>query len=154
MRYIADFHIHSHFSIATSKDLVPEKLVYWAKRKGISVVGTGDFTHPGWLEELREKLKPAEPGLYTLKDGLDVNPAISTSSLEAEVRFMLTAEISTIYKKDGKVRKVHNLILAPDFQTVEIIQSRLSEIGNIKSDGRPILGIDSRDLLELVLECS
>lgn len=151
MRFIGDFHVHSHFSIATSKNLVPEQLEYWAKLKGITVVGTGDFTHPGWLEELKEKLKPAEPGLYALKEGLGLQPVTPP---EAEVRFMLTAEISTIYKKDGKVRKVHNLIFAPDFQTVEKIQGRLSKIGNITSDGRPILGFDSRDLLELVLECS
>jgi uncharacterized protein (TIGR00375 family) len=151
MRFIGDFHIHSHFSIATSKNLVPEQLEYWAKLKGITVVGTGDFTHPAWLEELKEKLKPAEPGLYALKDGLRVQTVTPPA---AEVRFLLTAEISTIYKKDGKVRKVHNLIFAPDFQTVEKIQGRVSKIGNITSDGRPILGFDSRDLLELVLECS
>ena len=154
MRFIGDFHIHSHFSIATSKNLVPEQLEYWAKLKGINVVGTGDFTHPAWLEELKDKLKPAEPGLYALKDELGVQPVAGITPPEAEVRFMLTAEISTIYKKDGKVRKVHNLIFAPDFQTVEKIQGRLSKIGNITSDGRPILGFDSRDLLELVLECS
>jgi uncharacterized protein (TIGR00375 family) len=154
MRFIGDFHIHSHFSIATSKNLVPELLEYWAKLKGITVVGTGDFTHPAWLEELKVKLKPSEPGLYVLKEGLRAQPFTGVTPPAAEVRFMLTAEISTIYKKDGKVRKVHNLIFAPDFQTVEKIQGRLSNIGNITSDGRPILGFDSRDLLELVLECS
>ena len=154
MRFIADFHIHSHFSIATSRDLVPEKLAFWARRKGISVVGTGDFTHPGWLAELREKLTPAENGLYALKDGLAMHPDFLLSPSGTEVRFLLTAEISTIYKKHGKVRKVHHLIFAPDFQTVEKIQRELSERGNIQSDGRPILGIDSHDLLNLVLECS
>ena len=147
MRFIADFHIHSHFSIATSKELVPEKLAYWASRKGITVVGTGDFTHPGWLEELRDTLKPAEHGLYALKDDHGLHAS-------SDVRFLLTAEISSIYKKSGKVRKVHNLVFAPDFQTVELIQGKLSKIGNILSDGRPILGLDSRNLLELVLECS
>ena len=116
MRFIGDFHIHSHFSIATSKNLVPEQLEYWAKLKGINVVGTGDFTHPAWLEELKDKLKPAEPGLYALKDELGVQPVAGITPPEAEVRFMLTAEISTIYKKDGKVRKVHNLIFVQFFR--------------------------------------
>ncbi len=147
MHFIADLHIHSHFSIATSKDLVPEKLDFWARMKGITVVGTGDFTHPGWTKELKEKLEPAEPGLFKLKDELRIHGAP-----ERPMRFLLTAEISNIYKKNGKVRKNHNVILAPDFETVEGIQARLARIGNITSDGRPILGLDARDLLELVLE--
>jgi PHP family Zn ribbon phosphoesterase len=147
MRFIADLHIHSHFSIATSKDLVPEKLDFWARMKGISVVGTGDFTHPGWTKELKEKLEPAEPGLFKLKDELRISGAP-----DRPMRFLLTAEISNIYKKNGKVRKNHNVVLAPDFETVEGIQARLARIGNITSDGRPILGLDARDLLELVLE--
>lgn len=147
MRYIADLHIHSHYSIATSKDLIPEKLDYWARMKGITVVGTGDFTHPGWLKELKEKLEPAEPGLFKLKDELRI-----AGAPERPMRFVLSSEISNIYKKNGKVRKNHNVILAPDFETVERIQARLSKIGNIASDGRPILGFDARDLLELVLD--
>ncbi|MCD6329817.1 MAG: UvrD-helicase domain-containing protein, partial [Candidatus Cloacimonetes bacterium] len=148
MKFIADFHIHSHFSIATSKDLIPEELDKWAQKKGISVVGTGDFSHPGWLKELELKLERAEPGLFTLrKDFQKVHTNKPT-------RFILTAEISNIYKKNGKVRKVHNVLFAPDFVTVEKIQNRLSQIGNINSDGRPILGLDSRDLLEIVLETS
>ncbi len=147
MRFIADLHIHSHYSIATSKDLVPEKLDYWARIKGITVVGTGDFTHPGWLNELKEKLDPAEDGLFKLKDDLR-----RAGAPDKPVRFLLSSEISCIYKKNGKVRKIHNVIFAPDFETVERIQARLSQIGNITSDGRPILGFDARDLLELVLE--
>ena len=155
MPFIADFHIHSHFSIATSKDLIPEYLDYWARLKGIKVVGTGDFTHPGWLAELREKLEVAEPGLYRLKAEYRSDATLKTPYVpDQEVRFMLTAEISSIYKKFDKVRKVHNVIFAPDFETVEKIQKALSNIGNIHSDGRPILGLDSRDLLELALNCS
>ncbi len=147
MRFIADLHIHSHYSVATSKDLTPERLDFWARMKGITVVGTGDFTHPGWLTELKEKLEPAEEGLYKLKDELRI-----AGAPETPVRFLLSAEISSIYKKNGKVRKIHNVILAPDFETVEQIQARLGQIGNITSDGRPILGFDARNLLELTLE--
>ena len=135
---------------------MPEYLDYWARMKGITVVGTGDFTHPGWCEELKEKLEPAEPGLFKLKGDLSKAPELQTPFLpEQDVRFILSAEISSIYKKKDKVRKVHNVILAPDFATVEKIQQKLTAIGgNITSDGRPILGLDSRDLLELALEAS
>lgn len=148
MKFIADFHIHSHFSIATSKNLIPEELDKWAQKKGITVVGTGDFSHPGWLQELKEKLEPKEPGLFTLKK------EFQKYNSHNQTRFILTAEISNIYKKNGKVRKVHNVLFAPDFETVEKIQNKLSQIGNITSDGRPILGLDSRDLFEIVLETS
>ncbi len=156
MRFIADLHIHSHFSRATSKKLSPEFIHYWAGVKGISVVGTGDFTHPGWLKELKDKLVPSEEGLFKLKKEhqkeLNIPKAID---LCPEIRFILSAEISNIYKKNNKVRKVHNVVLAPDFATAEKIQESLLKIGgNITSDGRPILGLDSRDLLEMVLEAS
>jgi len=155
MQFIGDFHIHSHFSIATSKNLVPEMLDLWAHIKGITVVGTGDFTHPGWLAELREKLEPAEEGIFRLKPTLRQTDGWQLpDSSEQDVRFLLTAEISNIYKRDDAVRKVHNVIFAPDFETVERIQHTLDRIGNITSDGRPILGLDSRDLLELALEAS
>ncbi|MCX6581343.1 MAG: UvrD-helicase domain-containing protein [Candidatus Aminicenantes bacterium] len=157
MKYIADFHIHSHFSRATSSQLVPEYLEYWARLKGITVVGAGDFTHPGWTKELKEKLEPAptEPGLFKLKkEYKDKSPDVPFLP-DAPVRFMLTAEISNIYKKNDRVRKVHNVIFAPDFATVDKIQQKLTGLkANITSDGRPILGMDSRDLLELVLNCS
>ena len=153
MIFIADLHIHSHFSIATSKQSVPEYLDYWARVKGITVIGTGDFTHPGWVNELREKLEPAEPGLFKLKKKYTLRADPSPPHLQDRtVRFLLTAEISSIYKKKDKVRKVHNLIFAPDFTTVEKIQRSLTAIGgNITSDGRPILGLDSRNLLEIAL---
>ncbi|MFP4018694.1 MAG: hypothetical protein ACLFUH_05550, partial [Bacteroidales bacterium] len=152
MRYIADLHIHSHYSMATSKELRPEFLDYWAKIKGIKVVGTGDFTHPKWVEELKEKLEPAEEGLYKLKPEFKL-PSFVPETPENEVRFLLTAEISNIYKKNGIVRKIHSVILAPDFKTVEAIQEKLSSRKfNITSDGRPILGLDVKNLLEMVLD--
>jgi len=155
MTFYADFHIHSHFSIATSKQLCPEFLDYWGKIKGIRVIGTGDFTHPGWLAELREKLIPAEDGLFRLKPEQCLDVDMSMPDAPPDVRFMLTAEISNIYKRDGKVRKVHNVVFAPDFQTAEAIQTTLSGYGfNITSDGRPILGLDSRDLLGICLDAS
>lgn len=155
MKFIADLHIHSHFSLATSKQLNPEYLDYWARLKGIGLVATGDFTHPKWIEELKQKLEPAEPGLFKLRPELRLSlPFINAEIENREVRFILSAEISSIYKKNGKVRKVHNLLYAPGFDAVEKMQSRLSKIGNITSDGRPILGLDAHDLLELALNCS
>ncbi len=156
MKFIADFHIHSHFSIATSKILVPEYLDYWARLKGITVVGTGDFTHPGWINELKKKLEPAESGLFKLRKKYLIKSESSAAySSKSKVRFILTSEISSIYKKNEKTRKVHNLIFAPDFNTVDRIQQALTRIGgNITSDGRPILGLDSRDLLEIALHAS
>ena len=149
----ADLHLHSHYSRATSKNLNLEHLYKWAQLKGIRVVGTGDFVHPGWMDELEEKLEPAEEGLFRLKPALeramrDQVPA----ACRAPVRFMLTVEISNIYKRLGRVRKVHNIILAPGFEAAKTLQARLGAIGNIRSDGRPILGLDSRDLLEITLE--
>ena len=155
MRFIADLHIHSHFSRATSKSLVPEDLFVWAQKKGITVIGTGDFTHAGWLSELQEKLQPAENGLYQLKPELQKRLADRIpGSCSSPVRFVLSGEISCIYKRGGRTRKIHNLILMPDFESVKDLNERLSRIGNLKSDGRPILGLDSRDLLEIVLEAS
>ncbi|NQV18109.1 MAG: UvrD-helicase domain-containing protein [Armatimonadetes bacterium] len=159
MKFIADFHIHSHFSIATSKQLIPEYLDYWARLKGITVIGTGDFTHPGWIKELKEKLEPAEQGLFKLKKEFILQNFTNLGNLvsfsDRQVRFILTSEISSIYKKNGKVRKVHNVIFAPDFETVEKIQQSLINIGgNITSDGRPILGLDSKNLLEIALNAS
>jgi len=149
MRFIADLHIHSHFSRATSKLLVPEYLDYWAGIKGIQVVGTGDFTHPGWLAELKEKLEPEGNGLFRLKKAFRMDPLAE----ENPTRFVLTAEISNIYKRGDKVRKVHNVIMAPGFDDVEKINGRILDLGgNLTSDGRPILGLDSYDLLALVLE--
>jgi DNA helicase-2/ATP-dependent DNA helicase PcrA len=155
MTFIADLHIHSHFSRATSRDLVPELLALWARKKGITVVGTGDCTHPGWMSELQEKLVEAENGLYQLKPDLQktVQSGIPLSC-QGPARFLLSCEISCIYKRGGKTRKVHNLILLPDFETAFRLNERLERVGNVRSDGRPILGLDSRDLLEMVLSVS
>ena len=148
--YIADLHIHSRYSRATSKDCTPEHLDLWARRKGIHIVGTGDFTHPAWREELTEKLEPAEDGLYVLKDEY----RLREEGVPGEMipRFVVTGEISSIYKKNGKVRKVHSLILLPGLEDAEKISAKLEQIGNIHSDGRPILGLDCHDLLEILLE--
>ncbi|MCG6188155.1 UvrD-helicase domain-containing protein [Maribellus maritimus] len=150
MKYIADLHIHSHFSRATSKTLTPEYLDYHAGLKGIKIVGTGDFTHPGWLDELKEKTEPDGNGFFKLKSNYKLESPLGDN----DTHFLLTAEISNIYKRGGKVRKVHNVVLVPGFEEAEKINQRLIDLGgNLTSDGRPILGLDSRDLLEIVLEC-
>ena len=155
MKFIADLHIHSHFSRATSKTLDPEHLAVWARKKGITVIGTGDFTHPGWVSELQDKLIEAEDGLYRLRPELqkEVDRQVP-ASCQGPTRFLLSGEISCIYKKEGQTRKVHHLILMPDMASVLKLNERLDRIGNISSDGRPILGLDSRDLLEITLEAS
>ena len=145
---IADLHIHSRFSRATSKEGDTVHLDHWARRKGIHLVGTGDFTHPAWRQELAETLQPAEEGLYTLRPTL----ALPGSPGGEAPRFVITGEISSIYKRGGKTRKVHNLILLPSLEAAEALSHKLEAIGNIHSDGRPILGLDSRDLLEITLE--
>lgn len=150
MMQIADLHIHSRYSRATSRDCVPEELDYYARRKGITILGTGDFTHPAWRQELSEKLVPAEEGLYVLREEFVRPEPVPQGSVQP--RFVLSGEISSIYKQDGKTRKVHNLILLPSLEAAEVLSRRLEAIGNIHSDGRPILGISSRDLLEITLE--
>jgi DNA helicase-2/ATP-dependent DNA helicase PcrA len=148
----ADLHIHSRFSRACSKDCDIEHLAWWALRKGISVVGTGDFTHPAWAAELRETLIPAEPGLLRLRPELEERlRRTSPRSCAGHVRFLLSAEISTIYRDGDRTRKVHHLIYAPTFESAERITEALAKIGNLASDGRPILGLPSRDLLEITL---
>ncbi len=153
MHLVADLHIHSHYSRATSKDLTFEHLARWAQLKGVHVVGTGDIAHPGWLAEMRARLEPAEAGLYRLKDEFAAAVEAQTpAACRAPVRFLLGGEISNIYKKAGATRKVHHVVFAPDLDAVERLQGRLERIGNIRSDGRPILGLPSRDLLEIALE--
>ncbi len=151
MRFIADFHIHSHYSVATSSGLTPEQLDLWARRKGIQVVGTGDVFHPGWYQDLEEKLTPAEEGLFKLKEGYRLKDELVSPSAQKPVRFVLSGEISSIYTDKGHVRKVHNLIFCSSFEAVKKIQGTLGRMGNIRSDGRPILGVASRHLLEIAL---
>lgn len=152
MKFIGDLHIHSHFSRATAKNLDFENLYIAAQHKGITVVGTGDFTHPGWFAEIKEKLEPAEEGLFKLRDDLaarcDKNVPMSC---RGTVRFILSVEISNIYKKNGKTRKNHNIIFMPDLTSAEKFNEKLDKIGNIHSDGRPILGLDAKHLFETAL---
>ena len=150
MQFYVDSHIHSKYSRATSKDLNLENLSLWANKKGITVLGTGDFTHPAWFSEIKEKLVPAEPGLFRLKPEIE-NHISSQLPTYTPTRFMLSVEISTIYKKYDKVRKIHHIIYAQDLVAAQKIINSLSKIGNIKADGRPILGLDSRNLLEIIL---
>ena len=155
MKFIADLHVHSKFSRATAKNLDLENLYIAAQLKGVTVVGTGDFTFPAWFSEICKKLEPAEPGLFKLKEAYakycDQEVPLSCRK---PVRFVLTAEISNIYKKNEKTRKNHNLVLIPDLEVAAKFNTKLDNIGNIKSDGRPILGLDARDLLEILLETS
>lgn len=148
MKIIADLHIHSPYARAVSKEMTLENLDYWAKLKGINVIGTGDFTHPAWMREIKTKLEPAEAGLYKLKPG--IKPQVQGVSRQ-ETRFVLTVEISSIYSKGGKVRRIHNLIFAPSLEAAEKINTTLGWYGNLKSDGRPILGLDSKELVKIVL---
>jgi ATP-dependent DNA helicase UvrD/PcrA len=149
----ADLHIHSKFSRACSKDCDIPHLAAGALRKGITVVGTGDFTHPAWATELKNTLVPAEAGLLRLRPDLerDLRRRVP-AACDQPVRFMLSVEISTIYRRSERTRKVHHLIYAPSFEAADRITAALSKIGNLASDGRPILGLDSRDLLEITLE--
>ena len=150
MKMIADLHIHSRFSMATSKEGTPENLDFWARKKGISLIGTGDFTHPVWREELKERLVSEGNGLYRLRDAYVKEE--SRKFPGEGTRFVVSGEISSIYKKNGKTRKVHNVILLPGLEAADAMAQRLEKIGNIHSDGRPILGLDSHDLLEMMLD--
>ena len=140
MKFVGDFHIHSKYSRATSPLMDLGNLDRWAKIKGIKVLGTGDFTHPRWFEEIKKELEPAEPGLFKLR------------GLDSGTRFVLTSEISCIYSKGGKVRKVHIIVFAPSIEAVEKINLKLEQIGNLKADGRPILGLDAKELAKIILD--
>ncbi|HPP16871.1 MAG TPA: endonuclease Q family protein [Candidatus Paceibacterota bacterium] len=145
MKIVADFHIHSRFSRATAHDITVANLNQWMKKKGVTVLGTGDFTHPQWFRELKENLEPAESGLYRLRNDLD----------EKNVsRFILTTELSCIYSQGGKTRRIHHVILAPSFEVVQKINVALSWQGNLNSDGRPILGLSSIELAKLLFSIS
>jgi len=137
MEFIADFHIHSKYSRATSRDMDVKNLALWAKLKGITLMGTGDFTHHLWLEELKHTLEDCGNGLFK----------------HAGVNFMLTAEISSIYSKGGKGYRIHNLIFAPSFAVVDKINSALLSRGaNLSSDGRPIIGLAAAELARIVFD--
>jgi len=148
MFFYADLHIHSKYSRATSASCNLEELAVWAQKKGLTLISTGDFTHPAWFNEIKEKLVPAGDGAFKLRE--DIEKKILKNNYI--VRFLLSVEISTIYKKGEKTRKVHHVVFVPDFKSAEKLRQKLAAVGNIASDGRPILGLDSRDLLEIVLE--
>lgn len=155
MDFIADFHIHSHYSRATSKEMNLVSLYKWGQIKGIQVIGTGDFTHPAWFNEIREKLVEAEPGLFTLKKELEEEVMKEVPPLcRSMMRFLLTVEISCIYSKGGKVRKVHMVLAAPSFAAAAKINEALSKVGNLMADGRPILGLDAKELLKIAFDAS
>lgn len=147
MRIIADLHIHSPYSRAVSKDMTLENLDAWAGKKGITVMGTGDFTHPAWIKEIKIKLEPAEEGLYKLKKS-----AVPRGRGELDTRFLLTVEISSIYSKNGRTRRIHSLVFVPSIASAEKINTALSWRGNLTSDGRPILGLDAKELVKIVLD--
>jgi uncharacterized protein (TIGR00375 family) len=155
MKFVADLHIHSKYSRATSRDMVLETLAPWAKVKGIGLLATGDFTHPEWLFLMKEKLEPMGNGFLRLKNGttvLDGPPFRGLPAMGRSVAFILSSELSFIYSKGGKVRKIHVMVLAPDFESVERINRRLQAVGNLVSDGRPILGLDVRLFCRMVAE--
>lgn len=153
--FIADFHIHSKYSYATSKHMDLLALSLWGQFKGIGVMGTGDFTHPLWQQELKKQLKESEEGLFELKPEYQrvVTPQVYETCKGLQ-RFLLSAEISTIFKRNGRCYRTHSIILAPSFEVVEKISKALGKVGNVMSDGRPILGIDVKDLLKIVLDAS
>ena len=148
--FFADLHIHSRYSRATSRECDLPHLDLWARKKGISLVGTGDLTHPAWREELREQLLPAEEGLYRLKE--ECRLPWDSAGPQGQPRFLLTGEISCIYKQAGKTRKIHTLLLLPSLEAADRFSRRLEQVGNLQGDGRPILGLSARDLLELLLD--
>ncbi|HZX35518.1 MAG TPA: endonuclease Q family protein [Thermodesulfobacteriota bacterium] len=140
MRIIADLHVHSNYSRATSRDMTLEGIFPWAKTKGIDIVGTGDFTHPSHFSSIEKKLEPTGKGLFTKKNSGN------------DVQFMLTAEVSNIYTQGGKTRKIHNLIFAPTLEAARRINSELARRGNVTSDGRPIFGFPAKDLVKIALD--
>ena len=152
--FAADLHIHSRYSRATSKSLSVRSLAAWAEVKGIGVLGTGDCTHPGWLDEIGRELREDGSGLLALRDASGLAGEIPgmEGRLAGTARFMLQGEISSIYKRGGKVRKVHNLVYLPTLEAAKSLNLKLAQVGNLASDGRPILGLDSRTLLSMVLD--
>ncbi len=136
MEFIADFHIHSKYSRATSRDMDVKHLAEWAKIKGITLLGSGDFTHHLWLEELKANFEDLGNGLFKYNG----------------VHFILTSEISSIYSKKGRSYRIHNMVFSPSFKTTDKINHKLSQCGNLASDGRPILGLDAAELARIVFD--
>lgn len=130
----------------------PEGIWRWSQIKGIALAGTGDFTHPAWIDDLKRKLEPAGEGLFSLRKEFRTRDV--PASCRSDMAFMLSSEISCIYKKSGRTKKVHCIVLVPGFKDAEEINSALSKIGSLHSDGRPILKLDAKALLRIVLDCS
>ena len=152
MPFYADLHTHSRYARATSRNADLARLARWARRKGVAVLGTGDFTHPAWLAELRDSLVPAAPGLYRLREDLDrAVDAELPPSCRGPLWLLLATEVSTTFRRDGRARRMHHLLYAPDLEAAARLTGRLAEIGNLAEDGRPTLSLDARDLLELTL---
>jgi DNA helicase II / ATP-dependent DNA helicase PcrA len=153
MSFYADLHLHSRYAKATSRNADLVELAWWARRKGITVLGTGDFTHPTWFEELTQRLVPAEPGLYRLRDELDQAVLDRLPpSCRAPLRFLMTVEVSTAFQRDGRARRMHHLLYVPDLETAATLNDRLGRSGNLTEDGRPTLAMDAGDLLEATLD--
>jgi DNA helicase II / ATP-dependent DNA helicase PcrA len=152
MPFYADLHLHSRYARATSRNADLVELAWWARRKGIEVLGTGDFTHPAWFAELRDSLVPAEPGLYRLRDDLDRAVAERLPpSCRGTLRLLLAVEVSTAFQRDGRARRMHHLVYVPDLDTAARLVERLGRHGNLAEDGRPTLAMDARELLEVTL---
>jgi uncharacterized protein (TIGR00375 family) len=152
MSFYADLHLHSRFARATSRNADLAELAWWARRKGVEVLGTADFTHPAWMAELRAGLVPAEPGLYRLRDELDqaVNERLP-ASCRGTLRLLVATEVATAFRRDGRARRMHHLLYAPDLDTAAKLTEQLGRNGNLEEDGRPTLSLDARDLLEATL---
>src|SRR6266545_949754 len=152
MRFYADLHVHSRYARATSRNADLAQLAWWARRKGITVLGTGDFTHPAWFAELETALVPTEPGLYRLRDELDRAVVERLPpSCHGPLRLLLAVEVSTAFHRDGRARRMHHLLYVPDLQAAATLRDRLGRSGNLEEDGRPTLAMDARDLLEATL---
>jgi len=152
-QYITDIHLHSRYSRATSKDLNIEGLYRGAKIKGIDIIGTGDFTFPAYVKEMENELEPVGGGLYSFKRKAEINPSVGNSDRH-DPKFIITTEISNIYKRHGKARRVHTVIVAPGLAEVKELNAQLDKVGNIRSDGRPILGMDVADMAALIWNIS
>jgi DNA helicase-2/ATP-dependent DNA helicase PcrA len=153
MSFYADLHVHSRYARATSRNADLVELAWWARRKGITVLGTGDFTHPAWLEELKERLVPAEAGLYRLRDELERGVVERLpSSCRGPLRFLLATEVSTAFHRDGRARRMHHLLYVPGLEAAVDLGERLGRRGNLAEDGRPTLAMDAAELLEATLE--
>ncbi|MBM5789684.1 DNA helicase UvrD [Candidatus Parcubacteria bacterium] len=147
MRYIADWHIHSKYSRACSRELVLPTIALWCARKGIQIVATGDWTHPEWFAHIKEHLEEVRQGIFRLKNTASLLRPGGTLRPDREVEFMLVQEVSQMYKKGDRARRVHHLIFSPSLETCERVINELNRLGfNLKADGRPILGIDSEEL--------